>query len=312
MWHRGAALLTVVALSACASGSAEPAPTRPPPRAVDRTTAVDATTPCGHETTPPETYEHVVWIWMENKDTDDVLTSPQAPFINALAAACGVATNYRDHDIHPSLANYIVATSGDRQGITDNDEPAAHLLTVDNIFRQVRDEGGTAISYQDAMPGNCALTSTNDYAVKHNPAAYYVGGDDREACLRDDVPFARFAHDLAAGLPSLAFITPDLCHSMHDCDVSVGDAWLRDVVTKILDGTDYRSGSTVMFVMWDESEGGATMPFLAIAPSVVAGTRTDVPLDHYATLAFTERALGIDQRLGNAAHAPDLRMAFRL
>jgi acid phosphatase len=224
-----------------------------------------------------------------------------------------MATEYSDRGVHPSLPNYLVATSGDRQGIADDGAPDAHPLTVDNIFRQVRMRGGTAMSYQESMPGNCALRSTASYAVKHNPAAYYIGEDDRAACLRDDVPFEQFTHDLTSGLPTFALITPNLCHDMHDCGIDVGDAWLQDTVTEILDSPDYRAGHTVVLVMWDESvRGGTTMPFLVVAPSVVAGTRTDTTLDHLATLAFTEHVLGIDRPLAGAAKAPDLAGAFGL
>src|SRR5215472_13146551 len=69
-----------------------------------------ASGPCGTVTTAP-TYTHVIWIWMENHSFGDIIGSSQAPFINSLATECGLATNY--HNIsHPSLPNYVGATSG--------------------------------------------------------------------------------------------------------------------------------------------------------------------------------------------------------
>src|SRR5437899_1578388 len=65
--------------------------------------------------------------------------------------------------------------------------PGAHPITADNLFRQVRASGGSARSYEEAMPSNCTLASTGGYAVKHNPAAYFTGGDDRTACERDNL-----------------------------------------------------------------------------------------------------------------------------
>jgi hypothetical protein len=46
---------------------------------------------CGTRTSPPATYDHVVWVWMQNRPLDAVIGSADAPFINALTDACGVA-----------------------------------------------------------------------------------------------------------------------------------------------------------------------------------------------------------------------------
>jgi phosphatidylinositol-3-phosphatase len=48
---------------------------------------------------------------MENHSYPSIIGSPQAPYENRLANSCGLATNY--HNIsHPSLPNYVGATSG--------------------------------------------------------------------------------------------------------------------------------------------------------------------------------------------------------
>ena len=276
------------------------------------TSVVNWSGPCGRPGAAPQSYDHVIWIWMENKNLDAVLDSSSAPFLRSLAESCGTALRYVDHGIHPSLPNYLAATSGGTQGVADDNSPSAHALRVDNIFRQVRGLGKTAKSYEEAMPANCTLHSTSRYAVKHNPAAYYVGGDDRAACQRDDVPFDQFLPDLSSGLPSFSLITPDICNDMHDCSVATGDKWLNGVVSAITTSTTYRQGRTAVFVVFDESEGGGTTPFVAIAPSLVPGTRVGSELDHYSLLAFTEHALGATALLGSAAGAPSMADAFGL
>src|SRR4029453_1603469 len=67
---------------------------------------------CGRRESPPATWEHVVWIWLKNHAYESIIGSRDAPFINRhLAPECGRATNY--HALtHPSLPNYIAATSG--------------------------------------------------------------------------------------------------------------------------------------------------------------------------------------------------------
>jgi len=96
-----------------------PAPT-PPPGGSGGSSGVGR--PCGTVTTPPASVDHVIWIWMENKPYDAIIGSSSAPFETELAAACGLAMNYYGVT-HPSLPNYIAATSGSTQGIADSDPP---------------------------------------------------------------------------------------------------------------------------------------------------------------------------------------------
>ncbi len=273
---------------------------------------VEWTSRCGRAGAGPKHYDHVIWIWMENKNTAAILGSAQAPFLHELAAECGSASDFVDNGVHPSLPNYLEATSGGTQGVSDDRLPTAHPLTADNIFRQVRKAGGTAKSYEESMPSNCSVDSTAKYAAKHNPAAYYVGGDDRTACAQDDVPFTQFVVDLNSKLPSFAFITPDICNDMHSCPVKTGDDWLRNVVGAITASPTYRAGSTAVFVVFDESDGAGTMPFYAVAPSIAPGTLADQRLDHSALLAFTEDALGVVDHLGHPQGTADLAAAFGL
>src|SRR5439155_7991149 len=132
-------------------------------------------------------YEHVIWIWMENHSYHQVIGSGAALYENSLAHQCGSATHYRSV-ASPSLPNYIGATSGGTHGVMDDGSPATHSLASDNLFREVRASGRSARSYMEDMPAPCALDSHGQYAVKHNPAAYFVGNGHRSACRADDVP----------------------------------------------------------------------------------------------------------------------------
>lgn len=246
---------------------------------------------------------------MENHARTQVLGADAAPYETQLAASCATASHYRSVG-SPSLPNYLGATAGDTFGVSDDDPPANHPITADNIFRLVRDSGGSAVSYQEAMPAPCALESAGRYAVKHDPAAYYSSPDDRAACRRDDLslgtPDAGALHDaLASGdLPTFAFVTPDLCNDTHDCGIDRGDNWLATWIPALLASDAYTSGTTAVFVVWDEP---SPMPFIAVAPSVRPGTTVSTRVDHYALLRTTEEMLGLTPLLGSAATAPSIR-----
>ena len=256
---------------------------------------------------------------MENKPYDAVIGSSAAPYETELAAACGLATNYNGVT-HPSLPNYIAATSGSTHGITDNEPPSSHPLDVPSIFSQVKATGRTWRGYMESAPGPCPLTSNGLYVVKHDPAPYYTG--IRSDCAVWDVPMGttdggNFLTDLTGGtLPAFSFLTPDLCNGTHDCPVSTGDAWLRSWFSKILASPTYLAGRTVIFLTWDEDDGSAAnhIPLIVVSPSTVAGTRSGTRFDHYSLLKTTEQLLGITTFLGHAGDAGTSSMvsAFNL
>ena len=257
--------------------------------------------PCGTVFTPPTTYQHVVWIVFENKPDSAIIGSASAPYTNTLASQCGVASNFFA-ETHPSLPNYIAMTSGSTQGITDDAAPSSHPLAVPSIFSQV----ASWRSLQESMPSNCALNDSYPYAVKHNPAAYYTG--IRTACASFDVPLAS-TPDISA---AYTFVTPNLCNDMHDCSVSTGDSWLSTFLPKILGSTAYTSGSTAIFITWDEDDSSASnqIATLVIAPSVPVGTRVATTFNHYSMLRTTEELLGLNTYLGGAATATSMRSPF--
>lgn len=260
---------------------------------------------------PPARYDHVVWIWFENKDRDAVIGSRDAPYINAVARACGQANRY-SAITHPSLPNYIAATSGGLQGIRDNGPPSATATSAVSVFELA----GSWKSYQEAMPRPCALKNAGRYLVRHDPAPYYLRLRSR-LCARD-VPLGTpsagsLASDLRRNrLPRFSFITPDRCNGMHDCDVPKGDAWLRRWLPVLLASKPYRAGKTAIFITWDEGGGSNRVATIAIAPSVRRGSSTNAALNHYSLLRTTQSMLGLRPLLGAAARARSMRAGLHL
>jgi phospholipase C len=277
------------------------------------------TSPCGRSTSAPPTVPHVIWIWMENKAYGDVIGSPAAPYENALAARCGLATRYRALT-HPSLPNYIAATSGGTRGITDDADPSSHRLTARSIFAQLQRRGRAWRSYQESAPGRCPLTSDYPYAVKHDPAPYYVR--IRAACRTWDVPLGttsagRLRRALGNDtLPAFAFVTPNLCHDTHDCPVSTGDAWLKAWIPKIVASPAYQAERVVVFLTWDENDGssGNRVPMIVVSPWTPGGARSSAGFTHYSLLKTSEQLLGITTYLRHAGDTGtrSMRRAFGL
>ena len=277
-----------------------PAPAPAPPAGPEP----NSSQPCGVRTAPPAAWQHVVWIVMENHSTYQIMGSASAPYINHLASQCGYASQFFAES-HPSLPNYIAMTSGSPQGIGDDAPPSAHPLNVPSIFSQL---GSDWKSLQEGMPSNCLRGDSGRYAVKHNPAAYYMNID--AACKAQDIPLGA-QPDVSA---KFTFITPDLCSDMHDCSVNSGDTWLSTWVPKILDSPEYKSGTTAVFLTFDEDDGSASnqITTLVISPGTTPGVKDATKYNHYSMLRTTEEMLGLPTTVGGAASAPSMRAGFGL
>ncbi len=312
-------------LAACgSSGSSTPttastapstAPTTSPAATSSTTVVPSAIEPCGRAVDPPATYEHVVLLVEENRTWTGGRTAgvglgfsaAEMPFLHHLAEQCSYYTDWVETDpAQSSLTQYIGLTSGvSNPRTTDDCAPSARCRsTDDNIFRQVRESGGTARTFVDGASQPC---SVGDNRAKHIPALYYRGGDDPAHCDDEVRPFDELDPD---HLPTFAFIVPDQCHDGHDCPNRDVDAWAQETLTPILNGADYRSGSTLVAVVYDEDR---PVPNVLIGPTAHSGAVDGVVGSHAGLLATIEEALGLPiMPQGQLPDATSLRSSAHL
>lgn len=259
------------------------------------------TTSSSSTTTTPVKIQHVVWILMENKDYSQIIGSGAAPYINSLANTYGLATNFFAES-HPSLPNYIALTSGSTRGIRDDNDPSSHPLKVSSIFLQL--PGGGSRSLEESMPNKCAKGNSGEYAVRHNPEAYYV--NLRSDCSNYDVPFGS-SPNLSA---KVTLVTPNVIHDMHDGSIQDGDNYLKGYVPKLLATSQYKAGNTVIFLTWDENSGssGNHVVTIVISPRT-HHVKNGTTFTHYSMLKTVEQIFGLKQ-LVNAAKAKSMLGKF--
>jgi phosphatidylinositol-3-phosphatase len=284
-----------------------------------------ASHPCGTQS-KPGTIKHVIWIVLENHSYGAILGSSQAPYFNTLAKDCGVATNY--HNVtHPSLPNYIALTSGlplsSLQEFLSDCVPGSGCDTsATSIFGQ----GESWKSYEESMPSNCDQNNSGNYAARHNPAAYYTS---LHTCGSNDVSYSHLASDLSHNrLPAFSFVTPNLIDDMHNGTVAEGNSWMSRNLPAILNSSEYKNGSTVIFITFDEgsdvgsyadgencaantSDTSCHLSTFVISPSTKAGARSGTLFNHYSLLGTTEQLLHLS-KLGQAASYPTMISAFNL
>lgn len=241
---------------------------------------------------------HIAVIVMENEAYGDVIGSPAAPFINGLARHYALATAMYSVS-HPSLPNYLALTGGSTFGITsDCTDCAVH---AQGLATQLQSAGISWKAYMEGLPRPCYTgAGTGDYAKKHDPFVYYTGVVGSAALCDHVVPLTQLSADERSGvLPRFVWITPNLCHDMHDCSVSTGDRFLSRLVPELLRSL---GAGGILFLTWDEgtddssccgvASGGRIATILA-GPGVRPGARLNAPVDHYSVLQTIEDLLGL-------------------
>jgi hypothetical protein len=320
---RAAFVLTLLlAATACGTSDDDHALPRPTPSASD-----EAPPPAAGGAVQPggSRYTKVLVIAEENKEYGRIIGSADAPYVNALAARYGLARNMgAGYAVKcPSLAAYILMTSGKTHGICDDKDALAYRLPGDNLFAQVAAKGLQWRGYAESMPGPCRATNTSNgvYLVRHAPAPYYL--TEAARCPLWDVPLGSLTggrlHDdvLAGKLPAYSFVTPNACNDMHGAGscktdlVRIGDTWLSKWIPLLMSGPDYRAGRLLIVITWDEgNETDNHIPALVISPttSKVAATTA---FTHCSLLRTIEELLGLPL-LNCAKTAASMRPNFGL
>jgi hypothetical protein len=242
---------------------------------------------------------------MENHEYGDIIGSRQAPFINRLARSYGLATQMYGIS-HPSLPNYLALTGGSTFGISsDCTDCNVHATS---IVDQLAQRHLSWRAYMEGLPHACFTgADAGAYAKRHDPFAYYTRVTGSRTSCAQIVPFGQLATDERTGsLPRYLWISPNLCHDMHDCSVATGDRFLAGLIPPLLRALGPRG---LLFLTWDEGSsdngccrlaaGGHVVTIVA-GPSARAGARLTTPTDHYSLLQTTEDLLGLPRLRGAA------------
>jgi acid phosphatase len=267
------------------------APTpRPTPKPTPKPAPKPTPPPSGLPATGANSYEHVFVVVFENHGYGSIVGSGAAPNFNRLIRSGALSTNA--HAVaHPSLPNYLAMIGGSTFGITSDCSPASCPVHATNLASLLSSHGRTWKGYMESMPGRCGTTSSGDYAAKHDPFVYFDNVRTTNLC-RNVVPYGQLAIDLRSSstTPRLAFVTPNLCHDMHDCSVATGDSWLGGFSRLVMGSSAWKAHRSLLIVTFDEDDGSSSNHILTFAVgspirrSVPAGARSAIGYSHYNLL----------------------------
>lgn len=248
---------------------------------------------------PPD---HIVVVIFENKHRTSVMGSGQAPYLDKLATK-GASMTHSYGVTHPSQPNYLALFSGSTQGVTGNGCPL-DFRKANNLGHQLRKSGRSFIGYAESLPRTGFRgCSSGRYERKHNP---WVNFGTLPASTNR--PFSDFPQDYRK-LPTVSFVSPNMCNDMHDCSIRTGDRWMKKHFDRYARWAPRHN--SLLIVTFDENAGGTvkSIPTIIVGANVRPGVYGE-RLDHYDMLRTIEDMYGLPA-LGRAASASPLKTIWK-
>jgi phosphatidylinositol-3-phosphatase len=242
----------------------------------------------------------VAVLVLENRSYEQVIGSPQAPFLNWLARRYALATRYYAL-FHPSLPNYVALTGGDSHGIVTNCKSCD--TEHHNLLNQLdRARVGWRAYFEGLRGGAGLLGRTARYNPHYNPFGHFERVERDPAARARIGNFANLRHDLARNrLPRFSWIAPDVFHDGHNASLRAADRFAAQLVPEVVRALGPRG---VLYLLWDEgpdsdlrgvdgAPGGGRVALIAAGGAARRGVRSSVPANHYALLRTIEANLGV-------------------
>jgi len=297
--------------------------------------------------TPPEStvgkLDHVFIVYLENKGTDQIIGSPNAPYLNELMSKYGYASNYYAVT-HPSDPNYYPIIGGSDFGFNYNCPSNCFPAGTPNLADRIESANKSWAGYMEGGGGYSTPTDRLPFLA----FADIFNDPDRVAThlfdisqLKTDLQspsttpnFVWFAADDATNMEGPTDIPFGVFHWVlgflnpaHQYNVAAGDAWVEDQVTTIMESETWNDPNTksAIFITFDEDYNNLTTGVgnqgnhivMIVIPSPGAaydpvtnpdGMRTgafvaDDYYNHYSLLRTIEDSLGLPPLTNNDRYA---------
>ena len=241
-------------------------------------------------------FDHIVLVMFENKASSQI-TASSAPYFLSLASQ-GASFSQSYAITHPSQPNYIALFSGSTQGVTSDSCPKT--FTTGNLGAQLIAAGRTFKGYSEAMPSDGYTgCSSGTYRRKHNSWV-----DFSNVPAASNVRFSAFPSDFTQ-LPTVAFVTPDMCNDMHDCSIGTGDTWLKNHLDAYAQWA--KTHNSLLITTFDEDSGtSVNQIFTSFTGAHVKVGSYSESINHYTVLRTIEASYGLPGIGGAASKSPIL------
>ena len=265
--------------------------------ALTATTLLAATPSASAAPVPLPRPDHVLVVVMENKDPGEIIGNGAAPYLNGLARAGRTSPTRTPRPTRASPTTWRCSPAS-TQGVTDNG--CDHRLTAPNLGSALLASGRTFAGYSEGLPRRarrCARRPTTRASTARGSNFTDLPG----ATTNLPASAVGTAWDR---LPTVAFLTPDLCHDMHDCPVSAGDAWAKTTSASYLAWAG--THNSLLVLTFDESETRTRGQPDRHGPRGTDGDARPLPgrIDHYSLLRTIEDMYGLSPLGASADRNP--------
>lgn len=269
----------------------------------------------------PTQIQHIVVIAFENKDFSAIMSDPYFAY---LANTYGNCTNYTQAGCHPSLPNYIAATSGTTRwngsNLCGTDTPPGGWGSnnSENIFDLVNKAGLTWMGYAEPDSGTYSPCSTTNITVRHFPPMFYsdiVG--NASYCQNHIRPISDWYNLVSQSnptMPNIVWITPNICDDAHDCSLSTASNWLKstfnlpNLISKFVNGT-----KDTAFIIWFDESGSSSntaLTYCSVISPITNKLTSNKSYNPYNVLSTFEWLLGLPSTGNNDATATPMKDLF--
>jgi phosphatidylinositol-3-phosphatase len=208
-------------------------------------------------------YDHIVIVVEENKDYDQIIGNPKAPYLNKLAMEGANFTRMFAEE-HNRQGNYFWLFSGSNQGVGFHNLVPRSKFNTSNLGEQLIIKGLSFKGYAQSLPAMGSEAEVTPpgcrypclYGRKHVPWISFANvPNGTTIATSSNLRFEDFPADFG-DLPAVAFVIPDMDHDMHNGEaadsVPAGDRWLQ----ANLDGYyQWAKGhSSLLIVTFDETQ----------------------------------------------------------
>ena len=235
-------------------------------------------------------YDHIVIVVEENKDYEEVIGNPDAPYINNVLKSEGANFTQIYGEEHFSQGNYFWLLSGDNQTVGFSDQIPSeknnpnYPFKAANLGEQLIGKGLSFKGYAESLPEiGFAGEKAGLYARKHVPWISFANIPNGDSVATScNLRFKDFPSDPALynTLPTVAFVIPNLDNDMHNGPLSesipAGDRWLQKNIDPYYQWA--KSHNSLLILTFDENDDkrsykGLTNPF--VDPASCVGTGRD-------------------------------------
>jgi acid phosphatase len=232
-------------------------------------------------------YDHIVIVFEENKDYEQIIGNAWTPYINSVLCKEGAVFTQMYGEEHFSEGNYFWLLSGNNHAMGFLDAMPKQPLEASNVAQQLIAKGLSFKGYSENLPavGSDVVVYPPKperalYARKHVPWVSFK--NIPAAC---NVPFTDFPKDAEGfkALPTLSIVIPNLINDMHDGkpsdSVPAGDRWLKENLDAYYQWA--KANNSLLVITFDENDDRTRYKGLT-NPLIEVGTGPDQQFRHDA------------------------------